>query len=274
MVTPDSSQGPENVCICRRAARRISSEACIVGLARTRFDSEPRKTMTLTVTYKIWTRSSRHRAEIAQRPNVQGSRSRSACACSARRARSPRSSNRSARWIPRRAARRGREDQRSEGSTDRGARRASRRARSGEARGAARERCRRRHVARPRPDDRRPASGHARASSHRADLPQRRLHDRRRSGDRRRLAQLRSAEHSRRIIRRARCTTLSIFRDGRLLRTHTSPVQVRCDGGAETADARDRAGSRLSQRLGHDAHADVPPGRRPGRRRGHHASRT
>ncbi len=32
---------------------------------------------------------------------------------------------------------------------------------------------------------------------------------------------------SRRTIRRGRCTTRSIFRDGRLLRTHTSPVQVR-----------------------------------------------
>ena len=36
------------------------------------------------------------------------------------------------------------------------------------------------------------------------------------------------------------------FPDGRLLRTHTSPVQVRVDGAAEAAGARDRAGPRLS----------------------------
>ena len=37
----------------------------------------------------------------------------------------------------------------------------------------------------------------------------------------------------------------------------------------QAAGARHRAGPRLSLRLRHDAHADVPPGRRAGRRRGH-----
>ena len=59
------------------------------------------------------------------------------------------------------------------------------------------------------------------------------------------------------------------FGDGRLLRTHTSPVQVRYLQAHTAAGAHHRAGSRLSQRLRHDAHADVPPGRRAGRRRGH-----
>ena len=44
---------------------------------------------------------------------------------------------------------------------------------------------------------RRAASGHALAAAHRADLPRRRFHRRRRSGDRGRLAQLRSLEHPR-----------------------------------------------------------------------------
>ena len=62
--------------------------------------------------------------------------------------------------------------------------------------------------------------------------------------------------------------------DGILLRTHTSPIQVRYMQRTWTQasrdDARDprhRAGPRLSRRLRRHALADVPPGRRPVDRR-------
>ena len=52
------------------------------------------------------------------------------------------------------------------------------------------------------------------------------------------------------------------FPDGRLLRTHTSPVQIRAARGQDAADPPDRGGQGLSQRFRSDAFADVPPGRR------------
>ena len=59
-----------------------------------------------------------------------------------------------------------------------------------------------------------------------------------------------------------------------VLRTHTSPGADPRDDGAGRADARDRAGPRLSDGHGPDPHADVPPGRRAGDRPRHHAWRT
>ena len=53
-----------------------------------------------------------------------------------------------------------------------------------------------------------------------------------------------------------------------LLRTHTSPVQIRTMLDNEPADPRHRAGPRLPLRLRPDAHADVPSGRGAGHRRG------
>ena len=48
-----------------------------------------------------------------------------------------------------------------------------------------------------------------------------------------------------------------------VLRTHTSPVQIRVDAGAGCADPRHRAGPGLSHGHGPDPHADVPPDRGP-----------
>ena len=78
---------------------------------------------------------------------------------------------------------------------------------------------------------------------------------------------------SRPSIRRGRTTTRSISRrsaDGTrpVLRTHTSPVQIRTMLSAEAADPHHRAGPRLSLRQRRHAHADVPPDRGPGDRRG------
>ena len=53
-----------------------------------------------------------------------------------------------------------------------------------------------------------------------------------------------------------------------LLRTHTSPVQIRAMLEAEAAVAHHRAGAGLSLRLRPDPHADVPSGRGAGDRRG------
>ena len=58
------------------------------------------------------------------------------------------------------------------------------------------------------------------------------------------------------------------FPDGRLLRTHTSPVQVRAMLREKPPLQDDHAGACLSLRLRHDPHADVPPGRRAGGGRG------
>ena len=62
---------------------------------------------------------------------------------------------------------------------------------------------------------------------------------------------------------RAMHDTFYLTRTARLLRTHTSPVQIRAMLRETAADPDDRAGPRLPPRLRHDAHADVPPGRRP-----------
>ena len=59
------------------------------------------------------------------------------------------------------------------------------------------------------------------------------------------------------------------FPDGRLLRTHTSPVQIRAMRAQQAAAVGDCAGPGVSPRLGHDSHADVPSSRRDGRRREH-----
>ena len=53
-----------------------------------------------------------------------------------------------------------------------------------------------------------------------------------------------------------------------VLRTHTSPVQIRTMLAQEAAAAHHRAGPRLSLRFGPDAYADVPSGRGAGDRRG------
>ena len=51
------------------------------------------------------------------------------------------------------------------------------------------------------------------------------------------------------------------FPDGRLLRTHTSPVQIRALRATLSAPARHRPGTRVPLRLRYHAHADVPPDR-------------
>ena len=56
------------------------------------------------------------------------------------------------------------------------------------------------------------------------------------------------------------------FPDGRVLRTHTSPVQIRSMLDARRAARGDRAGPRVSLRFGRHALADVSSGRRPGGR--------
>ena len=53
-----------------------------------------------------------------------------------------------------------------------------------------------------------------------------------------------------------------------VLRTHTSPVQIRTMMSAEAADPHHRAGPRLPHRQRRHAHADVPPDRGAGDRRG------
>ena len=56
------------------------------------------------------------------------------------------------------------------------------------------------------------------------------------------------------------------FPDGKLLRTHTSPVQIRSLLEARRADCAHRPRARLSARLRHDARAHVPPARGAGGR--------
>ena len=53
------------------------------------------------------------------------------------------------------------------------------------------------------------------------------------------------------------------FPDGKLLRTHTSPVQIRALAREQAAHRTDRAWPRVSQRSRRHALADVSPGRRP-----------
>jgi phenylalanyl-tRNA synthetase alpha subunit len=62
----------------------------------------------------------------------------------------------------------------------------------------------------------------------------------------------------------ARAEHDTFFVDDRtVLRTHTSPVQVRVMENARAATAHHLPRARLPLRLGPDAHADVSPGRRP-----------
>ena len=60
---------------------------------------------------------------------------------------------------------------------------------------------------------------------------------------------------------------------GVLLRTHTSPVQVRAMESQRAARLHHLPRQGLPARPRRHAHADVPPGRGPGRRRGHHPGR-
>jgi phenylalanyl-tRNA synthetase alpha chain len=59
-----------------------------------------------------------------------------------------------------------------------------------------------------------------------------------------------------------------------VLRTHTSPMQMRYAKMHQAADQGDRAGPHLPRRLGRHALADVPPGRRPVDRRRHQLRRS
>ena len=59
-----------------------------------------------------------------------------------------------------------------------------------------------------------------------------------------------------------------------LLRTHTSPVQVRTMLSQKAADPRHHSRPHLSLRLRPDPHADVPSGRRPGDRQAARISAT
>ncbi len=52
----------------------------------------------------------------------------------------------------------------------------------------------------------------------------------------------------------------------KLLRTHTSPVQIRTMEAHEAADPHRHSGPDLPHRFGRHPHADVPPGRGPGDR--------
>ena len=61
--------------------------------------------------------------------------------------------------------------------------------------------------------------------------------------------------------------------DDVVLRTQTSPMQVRADGAAGAAAVHHRPGPGLPARQRRDAHAAVPPGRGPGGRRGPDARR-
>ena len=106
------------------------------------------------------------------------------------------------------------------------------------------------------------------AAAHRADLSRRRLHGRRRSGDRRRLAQLRSAEHPGGSSRAGDARHFLFRRRPPAAHAYLAGAGA-LSAGAQAAGAHHRARSRLSERLRHDAHADVPPARRAGRRRGH-----
>ena len=87
-----------------------------------------------------------------------------------------------------------RRSQSREGTDRRRDRRAQGDARKSRARSTPRLRAHRRHAARPSRRARRPASDHAHARSHDRDLRAARLRPRRRSRDRGRLSQLRSAE--------------------------------------------------------------------------------
>ena len=74
---------------------------------------------------------------------------------------------------------------------------------------------------------RREASGHARHRGDRSDLPRARLHDRAPVPRPRRSGTTSARSTFRRTIRRWTCTTRCTSRAAALLRTHTSPVQIR-----------------------------------------------
>ncbi len=110
------------------------------------------------------------------------------------------------------------------------------------------------------------------------DLRRHGLLGRHRARDRGRLVQLHRAQHAREPPGAGDARYVLLPRHGAercpdgkrmLLRTHTSPVQVRTmkAQGAPAPDHRAGPGLSLGQRR--DAHADVPPGRRPGDRPRH-----
>ena len=66
--------------------------------------------------------------------------------------------------------------------------------------------------------------------------------------------------------------TFYVSDEVRAAHAHVADAGAR-DGGSGAADLHRRAGQGLPARLRRDAHADVPPGRGPGGRRGHHARR-
>ena len=77
-----------------------------------------------------------------------------------------------------------------------------------------------------------------------------------------------------RTIRRAACRTRSTSRaPTRVLRTHTSPVQIRYMQVAQAAGAHHLPGARVPRGPRRDALADVPPGRGPLGGRGHQPRR-
>ena len=90
------------------------------------------------------------------------------------------------------------------------------------------------------------ASRHARHRRDRGDLPRARLHRRARARRPRPSGTTSARSTSRRTIRRWTCTTRCTSDDGVLLRTHTSPVQVRTLQRYRAADSHPRAGQRVS----------------------------
>ncbi len=95
------------------------------------------------------------------------------------------------------------------------------------------------------------------------------LHDRDRPRDRRRLPQLRGAEHSRGSSGARDARHLLLPRRQAAAHAYLAGADPRHAGG-QAAVRGDRAGARVSQRSRRHALADVSPGRRPGGRRGHH----
>ena len=100
------------------------------------------------------------------------------------------------------------------------------------------------------------------------------LRGRRRSGDRGRVVQLRRAEHRRPTTRPdSMMDTFFVGSEdsGLVLRTHTSPVQVRTMLDPNAADLRRLPRQGVPHRRARrHPHPGVPPDRGPGRRRGHH----
>ncbi len=88
-----------------------------------------------------------------------------------------------------------------------------------------------------------------------------------------RLLQTSTRSTTRRPTRRARAHRHLLLLDDVLLRTHTSPMQVRVMESQPPPIYDVLPGPCLPARLRRHAHAPVPPARGPGRRRGHHARR-